>query len=341
MSKILVIIGILLMAVGTHFFAETENFQTETDMCLGETGGGNTLFVGGTGPDNYTTIQEAISDAYDGYTVYVYAGTYTENVRVDRSIRLLGENKNITVIDGDNKRDVVRISADNVTLSGFTIQNGGAQFGYAGGVKLNPSSHSTIKDNIIVDNDLYGIWALENTSSYTTISHNIISENGIDDYGGFNIWLYQSSHNTITNNSIQNSKGYGVGICFWSTQTTVERNIISDNYLEGIKSRYGFHNRISENTITNNGYYGIRFLNESADNIIEHNNIHGNTPMNAFFTVNDASLSNHWDGNYWGRSRTLSKPILGCIRIPGVNMDMVGFPWVTFDRYPAQEPYTY
>ena len=35
---------------------------------------GNTLYVGGIGPDNYTSIQAAINDASDGDTIFVYEG---------------------------------------------------------------------------------------------------------------------------------------------------------------------------------------------------------------------------------------------------------------------------
>ena|GEM_PF-937791 len=289
----------------------------------------------------YRWIQDAIDTALAGNIIYVYAGTYNENLRVDKSLQLIGENRTMTIIDGGGKRDVVRIMTDGVTLMSFTIKNGGSPFGSAGGVKLDMSSHSIISNNIIVDNDLYGIWVLENTSSHTTISRNIISGNGDDEYGGFNIWLYQSSYNTISNNSIQNGKGYGLGICFWSTHTTVRGNVISGNHLEGIKSRYGYNNRIYGNTIENNGYFGIRFLNASANNVIENNNFIGNKPMNAFFTITDANSSNQWDGNYWSRSRTLPKPIMGYIRSPGINRDMIGFPWLNFDMHPAQESHTY
>jgi len=74
-------------------------------------------------------------------------------------------------------------------------------------------------------------------------------------------------------------------------------------------------------------------LNASANNIIEHNNFINNKPMDAFFTITDSSLSNQWNGNYWGRPRMFPKPVIGCIK-----KDMGYIPWVNFDWHPAKEP---
>jgi len=86
---------------------------------------GNTLYVGGSGPGNYTKIQDAINDSSDGDMVFVFNGTYVENLVVDKSIDLIGEDKNSTVIDGSGVGDVVYISADEVNVTGFAVQNSG------------------------------------------------------------------------------------------------------------------------------------------------------------------------------------------------------------------------
>lgn len=60
---------------------------------------GKTLYVGGNGSNNYTTIQDAIDNASYGDTIFVYNGTYYENVVIHKSIKLMGENKSTMIID--------------------------------------------------------------------------------------------------------------------------------------------------------------------------------------------------------------------------------------------------
>jgi len=75
---------------------------------------GITLYVGGSGPGNYTRIQDAIDDASDGDTVFVYSGIYYENIIINKTISLEGENRDKPVIDGDKHNDVVTIASDYV-----------------------------------------------------------------------------------------------------------------------------------------------------------------------------------------------------------------------------------
>lgn len=77
-------------------------------------------------PDNYSTIQEAIGGASEGDTIFVKRGTYHEHLQIDKSLSLVGEDRETTIIDGDNVGQVVKITAcDRVNMTGFTIRNSG------------------------------------------------------------------------------------------------------------------------------------------------------------------------------------------------------------------------
>ena len=67
---------------------------------------GVTRFVGGSGPGNYTSIQDAINDSSDGDIVFVYTGTYYESLIVDKAIHLLRENKYSTVIVNEDVKTI-------------------------------------------------------------------------------------------------------------------------------------------------------------------------------------------------------------------------------------------
>jgi len=84
---------------------------------------GSILYVGGSGPGNYTRIQDAIDNASDGDRIFVYSGTYYEKIVIDKSVILVGEDKNTTIIDSSHSENIVNIVCDNATISGFTIQN--------------------------------------------------------------------------------------------------------------------------------------------------------------------------------------------------------------------------
>jgi len=78
---------------------------------------GNTLYVGGNGSNNYSSIQEAIDIAEEGDTVFVYddSSPYFENILIDKSsISLVGEEKNTTVIDGQGKSSTIHLYRDNI-----------------------------------------------------------------------------------------------------------------------------------------------------------------------------------------------------------------------------------
>ena len=74
-------------------------------------------------PNDYPTIQQAINAASPGETIVVKDGTYVENVKVNKSVTIISENgsANCIVQAVRSYDNVFEITADNVTISGFTI----------------------------------------------------------------------------------------------------------------------------------------------------------------------------------------------------------------------------
>ena len=79
-----------------------------------------TIYVGGIGPNNFSTIQEAIYSAADGYTIFVYSGIYVENIIIDRSISLVGEDRFTTIIDANFVDNGITVKSKYVSISQFT-----------------------------------------------------------------------------------------------------------------------------------------------------------------------------------------------------------------------------
>jgi pectin methylesterase-like acyl-CoA thioesterase len=115
------------------------------------------LYVGGSGPGNYTTIQDAVDNASEGDTVFVYdeLAPYYENIVINTSIHLLGENRNTTSIEGGNH--AIFIKADEVTVSGFRISNVG-DFWNCCGFYVISNSNTIVNNNIINNQRMNGIF---------------------------------------------------------------------------------------------------------------------------------------------------------------------------------------
>ena len=84
----------------------------------------------------YQHILEGVLNAIDGDTVYVLSGEYHENIVIDKTISLYGENRSSTVIDGMYSEVIIHTIEDGVAIEQFTIRNSGGFIGNAG-IKLD------------------------------------------------------------------------------------------------------------------------------------------------------------------------------------------------------------
>ncbi len=197
--------GIIVLLIGVSIIPSTAsgNFYP----------GGNTLYAGGSGPGNYTTIQAAIDDAKNGDTVFVYddSSPYYENVVVDKSINLIGENRDTVIVDGGGSGNVIYISGDRVNLSGFTLQNSGSGESDAG-IHIW-SNDSTIYGNVI-DNNFYGIYQFHST-------RNNIVENDVTNNNNCGIVLIGSTLTTVSYNYVYGQPFNGIGLSQGSEKNTI------------------------------------------------------------------------------------------------------------------------
>ena len=137
-------------------------------------------------PENYTRIQWAINNASQGDTITVKAGTYNESVVVNKTVSILGENRDTTIID--SKGTLFEVRADGVIISGFTLQNG-----YAGVWLYNAKNCTVSKNNI--KNTAYGI-------KLDYAENSKIIDNNINNNQWFSIVLDHSGNSTLQRNSI-------------------------------------------------------------------------------------------------------------------------------------------
>lgn len=192
-----IVFGIILFVIGTNVASAYDSESLSNSQQLVR---GNTLYVGGVGPGNHTSIQGAINVASDGDTIIVYPKIYYENqVLINKALSVKGAGWATTIIDGSDAvlADVglVRIVANgDVSFQGFTIRNAGGPSGYGGGDnKLNmgiavlsssPDVTYSISSNKIIGtqnpNDDYdwGFYVISGGKENIIFTENIVTQTG-------------------------------------------------------------------------------------------------------------------------------------------------------------------
>lgn len=266
---------------------------------------GNILYVGGTGPYNYSEIQDAIDNASDFDCIFVFdeASPYYEHIIIDKPLILIGEDKNTTIIDGNNSNcdTVVDVISNNVIIQGFTVQNSNWSSNgitvsaryitvsdcivgehLRDGIMIDRSTLLTIVNNVIVNNDI-GIHLVE--SFETSIIRNIIKDNWED-----GVKFESSYKNTIIDNLIvvPNKQDF-----YWKSGRAINinggYNTITGNLLIG-NGAYdiGFISADDHNTIRDNIFCNLSLYLASSKNTVENNTINGKPLL---FLVDKSNIS--------------------------------------------------
>lgn len=218
----LVTITIFLSASETRLVKAAQETTIYVDD--GNTGGP----WNGTRDYPYQNITSALEHVSDNDTVYVYSGTYFEHILVNNSVSIIGEDKTTTILDGNNREDIiVHVIKPYVTISGFTIQNAADYFS-AYGISVSKTTNVTIYNNII-------------TTSY---------------YG---VLLYGSVYCGIAGNKVSHCHRYGIGLMSTgehkASNNTIVGNSVTDNpigiHIADLNCTYNtfYHNNIVNNTL--------------------------------------------------------------------------------------------
>ncbi|UCH88105.1 MAG: right-handed parallel beta-helix repeat-containing protein [Thermoplasmata archaeon] len=219
------------------------------------------LYVGAAVPESYATIQSAIDDAEPGDTVFVYPGNYNENIIINKSINLVGQNKDTTIINGTSYANLITVTADWVNISSLKFVNTSQYYYnyYAGieiieasncyiyqcslffnyfGISVRSSSNVTIDSNSLYYNNYCGVRLI--VAQNITISNNLFVSKmlggrsarcdgqgpGVPDYYNYfkAVYMYNCENVLITKNTIRQSL-MGLDIQLSSTVTILKNKI--------------------------------------------------------------------------------------------------------------------
>lgn len=201
-------------------------------------------------PDGaHRTIAAGVAAAHEGDTVAIRAGLYREpTVVVDKRVVLTGDPG--AVIDGEGKRALLLVTADDVTVRGLTLRNVGVSFiEDRAALKVSHARGCTIEGNRL-ENTFFGIY-LADVSDCRVVDNVIRAAATRETESGNGIHLWTSRRIAVVGNEIS---GHRDGIYFeFVHDSDIRGNTSARNLRYGLHFMYSDGCRYVENTFRANG----------------------------------------------------------------------------------------
>jgi parallel beta-helix repeat protein len=205
-------------------------------------------------PDNYSSIQQAIDQAAEGAAILVKTGVYNEALTINKSLWLVGEDKQNTTVDAHSTAPSILILASCVNVTGFHLTNtpipaqGNPWFHWEyipakqlSSIQISKSSECNIYGNCFTNGSI----AVDLADS----KRNYVFENEFS-FNGESIYISGQSHH-ISNNQILNHDVGGTGLVIDSHHSTIINNTIA-NGTGGIWFKSGENNTLKNNVMKGN-----------------------------------------------------------------------------------------
>ncbi|MBD2516691.1 right-handed parallel beta-helix repeat-containing protein [Nostoc sp. FACHB-973] len=248
----------------------TENFN-DVRVSLAGTASGTLQINENTITNNGTAVDVQLSDSANFSSV-----TINNN-------QINGVDADITST-GINLQAFNDVLADNVTVSGNTINTITNGDGILLQLNGNSSAIFTISNNTISDirdtvtgdfnfTDGINIEFFDNANSTVNVTSNNISDIAGRGIGAANFSNTTTLDVQITDNQISNTTAEGIGLDDLQGNVEVVNNTIENSQVVGIKLSGGDIAKITDNTITNAGTQGIQVENSSGTINIDRNTI--------------------------------------------------------------------
>ena len=185
------------------------------------------------------TVQVGIDLADTNDVVLLKAGVYKEfEIKVEKPITLQGEEG--AVIDGEQRGELMSVTADNVTITGIHFKNVGVSYTKDHAALKVHRADSFAIENCIFEGIFFGL--LIEKSHHGIIRNNLISSNGTgEENSGNGIHVWHCSNIQISQNEVYNVRD-GIYLEF-----VTESNIVG-NYSHG-NFRYGLHFMFSNDDV--------------------------------------------------------------------------------------------